>query len=619
RELARQTDKDPRLVELILPSIGFGLIYLYFGLLPSIILHFAFDVVWFALPLFVADTPGAWVNQVLVVALTFIPLLIVFVSRMRNGQWNQLSDAHYNRSWQPPVLEQPAAEPIATGAESVTINPLTRRIVLGAGVIGVVLWVMLSNFATHAPPIKIDRSEAMNQAQNALAERGIELSPPWKLLSAVDAPLNQNDRFIWQTAGDEVYANLIGSHLGPPYWRMRYVKFEGDMTDRAEEYELHVDGEGKVFRYQHTLPEARAGDSLSEGQARAIADSVIQATYRIDPATLKFISSEPSKREARQDWLFTFADTLSYSLSEGEARIAVQISGNEVTDAYRYIHVPEEWQRQERNSRTLPQIFQIGSVVMVVLLMLAGAILAIVSWSRKQFSVQAFVAIFALLFVLSIIGILNSWPALEMQFSTAQPYKNQAAIFVVGGLVVSLFIAAGVALVVGMAHFWHRETGTARRILSSLTGIALGCAAAGVLTAFGNLKPSLSPVWADYSSTAAFLPIVSAGFGPVTGFIMRTAILLLLVAGTNHFTKSWTKSQGIFVVVWLLLGIVFAGTTGVETVFSWLLSGLGTGIVLLLVYHFVLRFDLAMVPLTVAVLSIFNQAKHIASHAYPAA
>ena len=59
-----------RPVELIIPSIGFGLLYLYFGLLPGIILHFAFDVVWFALPIFLAKAPGIWFQQVMVIVLT---------------------------------------------------------------------------------------------------------------------------------------------------------------------------------------------------------------------------------------------------------------------------------------------------------------------------------------------------------------------------------------------------------------------------------------------------------------------------------------------------------------------------------------------------------------------
>ena len=56
-----------RPVELIIPSIGFGLLYVYFGLLPGIVLHFAFDVVWFALPIFLSDAPGIWFQKAMVV------------------------------------------------------------------------------------------------------------------------------------------------------------------------------------------------------------------------------------------------------------------------------------------------------------------------------------------------------------------------------------------------------------------------------------------------------------------------------------------------------------------------------------------------------------------------
>lgn len=608
-----------RLVELILPSIGFGLIYLFFGLLPAVILHFTFDVVWFALPLFVANTPNAWVNQVMVVVLTFIPLLVIFISRIRAGTWTELTDEHYNRSWQPPEKAAPVAEEAEPAEKTATLSPYVQRVVLAAGLLGAITWVFSSNFKNDAPAMEIGRGEAKAKTQAALTERDITLEPPWQMVSMIDAPLNQNDRFIWQTAGKEMYEKMMGTHLGPPYWRMRYVKFEGDIAERAEEYELHVDGSGNVFRYRHILPEARAGDSLSEARARALADSVIRAQFNIDPATLKFVSSEPSKREARQDWLFTFADTISYSLPEGEARVAVQVSGSEVTDYFRFVHVPEEWDRLERNRQTLPQIFQIGSVVMIVLIFLAGAILAIVSWSRKQFVVKTFLVISLLFFGLSIVNIFNNWPVLEAQFSTAQPYKNQAAIFVVGGLISALFMAAAIGLVVGMVHFWNRERSKSVGTFSNLTALALGCAAAGVLTLFGSLKPSLSPFWADYSAAASYLPFVSAGFGPITGLITRTTLLLLLVAGTNRFTKNWTHLQSVFAVVWLLFGVVFTGAGGIETVSSWLISGILTGAILFIVYYFVLRFNLALVPLAMAMLAIFNQVKHIVLNAYPAA
>src|SRR5258708_5111678 len=79
-----------RPVELFIRSIGFGLLYVYFGLLPGIILHFCFDVVWFALPIFLASAPGIWVQRVMVVAMTLVPLGIVLWRRVQAGHWTAL-------------------------------------------------------------------------------------------------------------------------------------------------------------------------------------------------------------------------------------------------------------------------------------------------------------------------------------------------------------------------------------------------------------------------------------------------------------------------------------------------------------------------------------------------
>src|SRR4030095_12816845 len=94
-----------RPVELILPSIGFGLLYLYFGLLPGIILHFTFDVVWFALPIFLAHAPGLWLQQLMVIVMTLVPLWVVLWRRAQVGRWTELSPADWNAAWTPPPGE----------------------------------------------------------------------------------------------------------------------------------------------------------------------------------------------------------------------------------------------------------------------------------------------------------------------------------------------------------------------------------------------------------------------------------------------------------------------------------------------------------------------------------
>src|SRR5437867_2268829 len=94
-----------RPVELVIPSIGFGLLYLVFGLLPGIILHFAFDAFWFAMPLFAATAPGIRLQQIMIVAMILVPLWVVVVRRVRAGREAAVLDADRNLTWRP----QPSA------------------------------------------------------------------------------------------------------------------------------------------------------------------------------------------------------------------------------------------------------------------------------------------------------------------------------------------------------------------------------------------------------------------------------------------------------------------------------------------------------------------------------
>ena len=78
-----------RVVELIIPSLMFGGLYLFFGLLPAVVLHFTFDVVWFALPLFVSTARGIWVDRILVVALALLPFWVVIAHQVESQKMDR--------------------------------------------------------------------------------------------------------------------------------------------------------------------------------------------------------------------------------------------------------------------------------------------------------------------------------------------------------------------------------------------------------------------------------------------------------------------------------------------------------------------------------------------------
>jgi membrane protease YdiL (CAAX protease family) len=607
-----------RVVELIIPSFAFGALFIYFGLLPAIILHFAFDVVWFALPLFVSTAPGIWIDRALVIVLTLVPLWVILRAKIRSAKWGELEEQHYNRAWIPAPKAE--AEPVVTeAAKPGAISAKAGRLLLAAGVLGSIAWFVAANFQSDAPPLTITRSEAENLARQTLAECGVELPAPWQALSSVQAQPDEQDRFIWQKGGKKNYDELIGKYLKPPQYKIRFVKFEGDVAERAEEYQVFIDNAGKAVRLRHELPEARPGDSLSVEAARQIAHAAITTNFQMDPLLLKEVSAVASKRPARQDWTFEFADTLNYSLEEGEARLAVKIAGKEVVDVYRYIHVPEEWTRQERNQRNLPQIVQIACVIVNVLLVIAGVIGAIVAWSRKNFSVRTFLRFLALLFGLNLISIINSWPSLVAQFSTAQPFKTQAFIFIAGGLIGVLFLAFALALVIGFVQKWRREQTLLATSQAFAWGPALGVLTAGVTALTVYFAPSLKPTWAAYDAAGTLLPFLEIALDPLSQFLTQGTMLLLVFTAMDRFTLGWTKRQALFSALLILVGLLMAGARSVETVPFWLLSGLAMGLILLLAYIFVLRFHLALVPLAAGAITVLAALKQGLYQAVPAA
>lgn len=607
-----------RVAELLIPSLAFGLIYLRFGLLPAIVLHFAVDVVWFALPLFVSSASGNWINQVMVIILVTVPLWVVIRARIRSRRWRELNEDHLNGSWRP--LPREKAEPeIPEHREAPEMNVRTKRLLLAGGILGLILWIAFTDFHNYAPSLTTGRQKAEKIARQTLAERRIELSDSWKTLSRVETPMGLADRFVWQTGKREDYEALIGEYLPPPYWGVRFARFEGDVAERAEEYEVFVSKAGDLFRFLHVLPEARPGASLTESEARNLADSAVRASYGLDPSILKDISIVPSKLPERTDWLLTFADTAGYPLEEGEARLAVQIGGDEVVDAVRYIHVPEQWARKERDRKNMTGIVGSISVLAVFVFALAGVAAAITRWSRGKFAKRVFIVFFALLFGLGVVATINAWPGTVAQFSTAKPFSDQALAGIARPLLLFLLMSAGLALIIGLVHSWKTGRSGFRESENMLSGFSLGALVSGLSAVIAILaETSLEPYWADYDALSSYIPILDIGLSTVLAYVVATAFCFLIVATLDLFTCNWTRRRSLISILFVLLVLIGSGVD-VSSFREWLLSGLLTGIVCLLAYVHVLRFSWAMVPPAVASGLILHTLKEGLLWAHPAA
>jgi hypothetical protein len=594
-----------RVVELIIPAFVFGGVFLAFGLLPGSVLHFAYDSAWMAMPLFVASGARAHVEQAVVVLAVLIPLWVVLMNRRRAARWIEVPESAFNGAWKPPdVYEAPRVD-IAAHRETTVISPAVRRVLSIAGIVGLVLWIFASPFHTDAPPVNLSRAQAIQKAREALAQRGIQLSESWTVLSEVVGQPGEINRFVWQTAGRQIYEKLLGVYVTPPVWFVRFARFQGDVAARAEEYQVYVDGSGQILRVNHDLPEAAPGKNLTVDEARAIALEVLPGQ-----SNFKEISADAEKRPARTDWTFTFKDIRDYGLPEGEPRISAEVDGDQIVDTLHHVYVPDEWSRKERARQTLPNILTTICIVILASIGASAAIIGVIHWSRNRgFSPKTFVAVFATLFITDVVNVVNNLPVLASQAETSKPFLLQVGLGLMGGLVLGLFFSLGLALIAGLVASKLGTWGQSPRPV--LPGISIGLFFAGIGTLGHRLVTPLSPMWGSLGPLASAVPLLGAALAPILGYFGETVILLAVIYAIAHWQRaSW---------IWIAVGLALAGVQGIDTLLSWLVLGVALGVLLLLAYLLVFRHQPALMLLTTATVAILSTLRDGLQRPYPAA
>jgi hypothetical protein len=618
-----------RPVELILPSIGFGLLYVYFGLLPGIILHFAFDVVWFALPVFLASAPGIWFQQLMIIVLTLVPLWVVLWRRVQTGDWTELSPADLNAAWTPPpAIEQPIAAP---APPRLHLGGRARTAWLAVGAAALIVCTAGALMRSDDPfgALPVTRTQARDTARRAIEERlstlhragsPAQLDPAWRVLPVPDSGGGGPHEFVAETAGAQRWRELIGVYLPKPRWRVRVAKFVGDIMDRAEEWQVFVTASGEARSVQHVLPENRPGASLDETAGRRLAIAAVADRFALDASRgqIKEISASPSKLTSRTDWVFTFLDTTIAPLPQGEPRIDVRLAGDEAAAVSRYVHIPEEWDRRQRAADTRNTILRLLEALVFAGLLVSAAVLGVIAWSRGSYSPRLFVAGTAMMLVVSVAKSANAWPVTFANFSTAAPLQLQ----VIGVIAVALVGLTLNAALVGLAL-----GGFPRRLpaagLPERDALPLG-AAGGLFAAAAVAAASVvrTPEWArvpDVDAAGAVVPILQAAIDPITRLLMVSTILLATLIALDQMTASWTRRRLLGIIALAAIGFLAAGVPAGAHTGGWVLAGLITATALVIAVLSLLRYDLTLVPLAVATMTAAGALAKGAHGAYPGA
>lgn len=618
-----------RPVELFVPALVWGLVYLRFGLLPGIVCHFIYDLVLMSLPIFVANAPGLALDRAAVIVCGAVPLLVVLIARVRAGRWAELPQVLRNTAWMPDAAPTAAAPAVATVTPDAARWTGLRRWLPALGLAGLAAWALWTPFRQDAPSLEVGRAQAQSAADAALHARGVTLPGPWqRYIQPAAHRTEMADDFVWREGGAQAYAALTGAYLGPPVWRVRYVRFDGDVVERAEEWRVEiesgVDGRGgpgsapHVRAVEHVLPEARPGKALSVDEARAIAERTVRERFGREPAQLREVSAEQHQRPQRRDWQFTYADPAGYPLASGEARLRVDIAGDEVVATRRLIHVPEAWERAERDRQAPMRMVQIGFGITTALAVLVIFGFAVAHGGRHGFGGRRMLGVAGAVFALGALVAANGWEEKAFALHTEQPLMSQLWLLG-GGTLIQLLLAAlfaGLLANAGIKAAAAGKLGGAARAALLRDGIALGLLIAGLGAAaahWGSTKPVieslgvLNPAWPWLGKVAG------AASWPLNTLLLSTFLLVLL----HDFSAGFTRRRGWTIAVLMIAGLM--SQAGAPVLSEFLVKGVAAGALYALAYVFIVRHEPKLVLVAQITLAVLGQVQVAVVQPYPGA
>ena len=591
-----------RPVELFVPSLVWGLIFLRFGLLPTMLLHGTFDLTLFSIPVFLLDAPGARAQQALIVLAGAVPLIVIVARYARSRVLQELPPGLFNGAWQSAGAPRAAVVPTPHAVTEDRYARLFQRALPLLALAGLAGYALFSPFRADVPSPRLDRAAAVKAAEAALADRGVKLGPEWQRLSTLRSATEEPGvwtmhKFVWREAGRDAYHRLVGSALAGPVWDVRFARFEGDVAERAEEWRVSVGPGGEIRTVRHTLPESRPGASLARDAAQAIAEQALRTRFGVNPQALRPVAAEETKRPARTDWTFAWADPNVDVGKDGEARYLVALAGDEVSAFGRYVFVPEAWERAEKERVNRAQVTAIAAGLVFVVAGLAGLVIGVIAWTHRHCDTRALWRVLVLSVFISIAAALNNLPSLALALQTAEPLWSQWLMRGLGLAAAGLIGALLFGLLAGVGA-WGARTAPRFALAGRLPPWAAGVAAAllvlGLQSVFAGMAPRDAPVWPPLPQ-AQWSPYAGAALSGLNT-IPYIGLALFVVYVVARITHGFTQRQwlGVGLVVLLQCASALAQANGQYA--AAVAAGVAGGLTSAAVLWWLLRYDLTMAP-----------------------
>jgi hypothetical protein len=369
-----------------------------------------------------------------------------------------------------------------------------------------------SAFPQAAIDLRLSRDEIQDRADAYLRERGFD--PDTFESTLTFSARGSAAAFLQRVRGLEETSRFAREVLPLWSWDARWFR-----SAEKEEFRLELGPDGEPIRFEHEIPEAAPGDSLSQDSARALAAAFATEQLGVDLDEWRLADEVTRARDQRIDHTFTWekiGSEIEWRPDDPEAgtaslRLRVEVHGARIGGFARFLRVPEKFSREQSKETSLGGAFTLGSFALMFLLVIASLVVAIRRHKGGQVRWRWSLIAGAIAGGAAFVSGLLAYPLLKSAYPTEIGFGVFVAMAVVsllfGGLIYGLVVwvtgAAGESLTLdafprsldafrGWTEGRWATPAAAREVL---IGYAVGLGFLGYITAFYLLGRRHLGVW----------------------------------------------------------------------------------------------------------------------------
>ena len=563
-------------IEVGIAGIVVGYIFLRFGILAPLVWHYTIDALYTSLILFRSSNSYFVVSAALSAGLMLLPLAVALVLYLRQRRFADPTPL-LNKSAAPAASEATADEPTAqqpaVSAPTFAYTPLSKR---RLGWAAAVVVVSLGFFALeYEKPldfvdVHLTQGEAEAKAVEHLEATGADPSAYEVVTYYQNQPDAMAIRYILERDSVAVVNRLYQEDLLASLWVTRFFRY-----GEKEEYTVAVHpADGSLYSINHLLAEEAEGADLEEAQAQAIAVQHLRS-FGVDPERLDLKEASSEKLPNRRDHRFVFEAVEGdvRNVDELRYRVRVNVAGDEPVSIYRFLKVPEAWEREYNEGTTLKTALSGLLIVLIAAVVIHGLWLLVRRVRNEGIVWSPLIKIAAIGAAFFLLDFLNGLSVVDRAYDTRLTLSiftiTQILGFILGGLAIGLAILAALGLATSLYPDWLARLRAARRVpefRDAVVGVALILVAS---EAWQHLRGYVESRFIASDPTLGFgLPSGLDQYLPFWNSLsegVRVAIFLPILAGlVLYYSRVVIKKRLYAVVAGLGVGLIMSGGNAVH-------------------------------------------------------